>query len=148
MHRDGGEVQRSLDDRKVLREGEFGKQQPNSVVTIFVSYLPRRLHWQGLWASFAHHGDVLDTFIPAKLSRDGSGFGFVRFTNIVDAQRAITRLDGFKLFGNRLSVSIAKYNVRSQYWKKIQSSKNVLDLPSPKIIKDCSLGCVQSPVEV
>ncbi|KAL4387375.1 hypothetical protein GQ457_09G025580 [Hibiscus cannabinus] len=37
----------------------------------------RELHWQGLWAAFAHHGDVKDAFILAKLNSDGIKLSFV-----------------------------------------------------------------------
>ncbi|KAK8675091.1 hypothetical protein V6N13_033161 [Hibiscus sabdariffa] len=33
--------------------------------TVFVHNLPEKMHWKGLWATFAHHGDV----IPMKRSR-------------------------------------------------------------------------------
>ncbi|KAK8550010.1 hypothetical protein V6N13_055566 [Hibiscus sabdariffa] len=76
------------------------------------------MHWQGLWASFAHHGEVVDSFIPSKRSRAGSMFGFVRFSNMTDAQRAIYKLDGFVLMRYRISVSLARFNPRTKFWKK------------------------------
>ncbi|KAL4271620.1 hypothetical protein GQ457_13G010870 [Hibiscus cannabinus] len=92
-----------------------GKGYPfsNDVVTVFVSNIPPIMHWQGLWASFAHHGEVVDSFIPSKRSRAGSRFGFVRFSNMTDAHRAISRLDGFFLMGYRISVSLARFNPRT-----------------------------------
>ncbi|KAL4333410.1 hypothetical protein GQ457_07G016410 [Hibiscus cannabinus] len=76
------------------------------------------MHWKGLWATFAHHGDVIDSFIPTKRRKSGRRFGFVRFASKADASRAISRLNGFILFGNKVSVSYAKYTSRSSFWRK------------------------------
>ncbi|KAL4379166.1 hypothetical protein GQ457_02G027130 [Hibiscus cannabinus] len=109
------------------REVKTGKESStrNDVTTVFVANIAPKLHWQGLWAAFAHHGEVVDTFIPMKRSRDGLRFGFVRFSNKGDALRAIVRLDDFVLFGSRISVSLARFNARSHYWRKAPS-KNLI----------------------
>ncbi|KAK8677014.1 hypothetical protein V6N13_142571 [Hibiscus sabdariffa] len=85
-----GKVQKNSSTREVRCSGNNGNQHLSGAVTVFVSNLPPRLHWQGLWAAFAHHGDVVDAFIPAKRSQDGNRFGFVRFANMNDAQRVIS----------------------------------------------------------
>ncbi|KAK8697344.1 hypothetical protein V6N13_113497 [Hibiscus sabdariffa] len=66
------------------------------------------MHWKGLWATFAHHGDVLDSFIPQKKSRSGKRFGSIRFATRTDAAMAIYRLNGFLLFGFRIYVAYAR----------------------------------------
>ncbi|MBA0752842.1 hypothetical protein Gogos_005572, partial [Gossypium gossypioides] len=45
-------------------------------------------------------------------------FGFVRFRSMTDARRAIGRLNGFVIMGNRLSVELAKYEGKRMIWKK------------------------------
>ncbi|KAK8675404.1 hypothetical protein V6N13_033471 [Hibiscus sabdariffa] len=87
--------------------------------TIFIHNLPEKMHWKGLWATFGHHGDVIDAFIPTKRSIRGRKFGFVRYASKTDADRAIARLNGFRLFGYRIEVSIAKFESRTSYWKKV-----------------------------
>ncbi|KAL4303527.1 hypothetical protein GQ457_10G010910 [Hibiscus cannabinus] len=89
----------------------------SQIVTLFVGNLPPSLHWRGLRHSFGHHGDVVDSFIANKRDRNGRRFGFVRFSNRRDANRALERLNGFRLFGWRISVSFAKYKDRTTYWK-------------------------------
>ncbi|KAL4367774.1 hypothetical protein GQ457_05G032850 [Hibiscus cannabinus] len=79
----------------------------------------RGLHWKGLWATFAHHGQVLDAFIPLKKTKEGKQFGLVRFSNRVDAQRAISRFNGLVLYRFRILVSLARFNVRDKFWKKV-----------------------------
>ncbi|KAL4353929.1 hypothetical protein GQ457_06G004130 [Hibiscus cannabinus] len=49
----------------------------NQVTTLFIHNLLEKMHWKGLWATFGHHGDVVDTFIPAKRSRKGKRFGLL-----------------------------------------------------------------------
>ncbi|KAL4347806.1 hypothetical protein GQ457_17G004690 [Hibiscus cannabinus] len=79
---------------------------------------------KGLWATFGHHGDVIDAFIPTKKSKSGRKFGFVRYASKANANRAISRLNGFTLFGYRVSVSLAKFR-RTSYWRKVNSDQNM-----------------------
>ncbi|KAK8603273.1 hypothetical protein V6N13_085464 [Hibiscus sabdariffa] len=87
-------------------------------VSLFVENLPPALHWQGLWFALGRHGIVVDAFIARKLSMRGKRFGFIRFANRWDALRAIERLDGFRLYGYRISVKMARFNIRTSYWKR------------------------------
>ncbi|KAH1115510.1 hypothetical protein J1N35_008888 [Gossypium stocksii] len=78
--------------------------------TVFVYNIPDSMHWKGLWALFRFHGNVVDAFIPAKRSMEGNRFGFVRFAKLVDAQRAISRLDGFVILGKKIWVKMARFS--------------------------------------
>ncbi|KAK8621855.1 hypothetical protein V6N13_097483 [Hibiscus sabdariffa] len=93
------------------------------IVTVYVANIPETLHRSGLRQTFGRHGDVLDSFIVGKQNKSGNRFVFVRFLNKVDAERTIERLNGFKLYGLRLSVSIARFKSRTSYWRNI--NKNV-----------------------
>ncbi|KAK8606858.1 hypothetical protein V6N13_052612 [Hibiscus sabdariffa] len=90
----------------------------NQVTTLFIHNLPKKMHWKGLWATFGHHGDVVDAFIPKKRSRKGKRFRFVRYSSREDAERAISRLNDFNLFAYRVSVAVAKFRSRTFYWRK------------------------------
>ncbi|KAL4284387.1 hypothetical protein GQ457_16G026650 [Hibiscus cannabinus] len=92
-------------------------------ITLFIDNLPERLHWQGLWLAFGRHGDVVDAFIATKRNKKGRRFGFVRFSKKIDADRAIERLNGFKLFGSKITVSVAKYNTRVAYWRRVRTGQ-------------------------
>ncbi|KAL4375895.1 hypothetical protein GQ457_02G040260 [Hibiscus cannabinus] len=85
-------------------EVKDGKQE---VTTLFVENIPATLHWKGLWFAFARHGDVVNVYIARKLSRGGKRFGFVRMKERIDAVKAIERLQGFVLYGSRLTVKLA-----------------------------------------
>ncbi|KAK8707435.1 hypothetical protein V6N13_058496 [Hibiscus sabdariffa] len=100
--------------------------------TIFIHNIPTRILWRGLWATFAHHGDMIDTFFPKKLSRSGKKFGFVCFTSRVDAYRAISRLNGFMLFGFKVSVFFARYNDRKLFSRKVQNGNETVSHQSKK----------------
>ncbi|KAG8495881.1 hypothetical protein CXB51_007510 [Gossypium anomalum] len=63
-------------------------------ITLFVYNIPLSMHWKGLWALSQYHGNVIDAFILEKKSKNGKRFGFVRFSKILDAQRAISRING------------------------------------------------------
>ncbi|KAK8647668.1 hypothetical protein V6N13_121397 [Hibiscus sabdariffa] len=96
------------------------KSQSSQVVTLFVENLPESLHWQGLWYAFGRHSDVVDAFIAKKTSRGGKRFGFMRYARMVDAERAVERLNGFALYGNKLFVTFAKFKTRQAFWRKVQ----------------------------
>ncbi|KAK8643660.1 hypothetical protein V6N13_012943 [Hibiscus sabdariffa] len=87
----------------------------------------------GKRGGFGGHGDIIDQFIASKLDRTGKRFGFARFSNRADANRAIERLNGFFLFCNRLSVTEVKYKGRSAYWRKLNPGKAQV-IPPRKVI--------------
>ncbi|KAK8546838.1 hypothetical protein V6N13_093880 [Hibiscus sabdariffa] len=89
--------------------------------SLYVENILKAMHWKGLGHVFARYGDVVDVFIARKLSRIGKLFGFVRFEKQEDANKAIERLNGFVLYGAKLSVSMAKYTGGRPKWiQKIQ----------------------------
>ncbi|KAK8695492.1 hypothetical protein V6N13_000651 [Hibiscus sabdariffa] len=81
------------------------------------------MHWKGLWHSFARHGEVVVAYIASKLSRGGKRFGFVRMGSKEDAERAVERLHGFRLYGSKLTVKLARdvQEKRGRFgaWKRI-----------------------------
>ncbi|KAK5803291.1 hypothetical protein PVK06_030936 [Gossypium arboreum] len=93
-------------------------------ITVFVFNIPATMHWKGLWALFSFHGNVVDAFIPKKKSKSGKRFGFVRFSNFKDALRAISRLNGFVILGNKIWVKIARFKERRHIWRKVSPHGN------------------------
>lgn len=73
-----------------------------NVVTLFVYNILMTIHWKGLWTLFRYHGNVVDAFIPTRKSKKGRRYVFMRFNNGRDAQRVITKLNGFILVENRI----------------------------------------------
>ncbi|KAK8707429.1 hypothetical protein V6N13_058490 [Hibiscus sabdariffa] len=101
-----------------FKRREGGNTGTGEIVTLYVGNLPEKLHWSGLRQAFGRHGDIVDSYIAKKVNREGKRFGFVRYSNRIDINRAIERLDGFKLYGYRLSVSFAKFKTITSFWRK------------------------------
>ncbi|KAK8674571.1 hypothetical protein V6N13_032680 [Hibiscus sabdariffa] len=97
----------------------MGGSEGSNVISLFVQNLPPKLHWSGLRQVFGRQGDIVDSFIARKLDKTGKRFGFVRFSNRVEADRAIERLDGF-----RLLVAKTKFQVRTKFWRKVSQENN------------------------
>ncbi|PPS09552.1 hypothetical protein GOBAR_AA11091 [Gossypium barbadense] len=85
-----------------------------SYITVFVFNIPMTMHWKGLWTLFSYHRKVVDAFIPEKTSKSRKRFGFIRFSNFLDAKRAITRL-----------------NDKSGRWEKRKSGRGTYDVEMP-----------------
>ncbi|KAL4312316.1 hypothetical protein GQ457_01G010310 [Hibiscus cannabinus] len=111
------------------------------IITLYVGNLPQKLHWSGLRQAFGRHGDLVDSYIANKVNREGKRFGFVRYSNKVDASRAIERLNGFKLYGYRLLVSFARFNARTSFWRR----KRTISDPNRQTRRNISNGRSQDP---
>ncbi|MFQ6657571.1 hypothetical protein Gotur_027887 [Gossypium turneri] len=72
------------------------------VISVYVPNLPSCFHWKGPWKISEFHSKVLDSFIPNKRHRKGLRFGLVRFASIVDDKRAISKLNGFCIYGSKV----------------------------------------------
>ncbi|KAL4347478.1 hypothetical protein GQ457_17G001450 [Hibiscus cannabinus] len=107
---DKGDVAEKAKNDDRIAEKAKADNGNKEVISLFVENLPEKLHWKGLWFSFARHGDVVSVYIAKKKSRGGKRFGFIRMKNLVEAKRVMERLDGFTLYGSRLSVKRARDN--------------------------------------
>ncbi|KAH1072500.1 hypothetical protein J1N35_024828 [Gossypium stocksii] len=94
---------------------------------MFVSNIPASMHWKGLWALFSYHGKVVDVFIPEKKSKRGRRFGFVHYTNYLDARRVISRLNGFVILGSRIWVKVARFKGRRAIWRRAFKQRNSMN---------------------
>ncbi|KAL4333815.1 hypothetical protein GQ457_07G003280 [Hibiscus cannabinus] len=93
--------------RGIVGEEPLRVDSDQSVWTLFVHNIADRLHWKGVWQVFDRHGVVVDVFIPHRRSRAGRRFGFVCMASKEDVDRVIECLNGFWLYGARVSVSLA-----------------------------------------
>ncbi|KAK8694616.1 hypothetical protein V6N13_072163 [Hibiscus sabdariffa] len=101
-----------------LRFRNRENQRSRGVFMLFISNLPTKLHWTGLRQTFGRHDDLVDAYVANKKDKQGRRFGFFRFSNQRDADRALERLNGFHLYGFKLRVMIARFNIRTTYWKR------------------------------
>ncbi|XVF35207.1 hypothetical protein REPUB_Repub18cG0125600 [Reevesia pubescens] len=95
------------------------RSQNDAISTVFVNHIPPRAHWRWLWNIFNHHGHVVDVFIPRKRSGMGHRFGFVRFGSKMDVANALRSLNGAWLLDFKLSVNMARFNPRAEFWRKV-----------------------------
>jgi len=68
--------------------------------TIIVRNLPLDAAWQGLKERFSHAGDVKYAEMKER------GVGLVRFSNERDAERAVSMMDGQRVDGGNINVSL------------------------------------------
>ncbi|KAK8576450.1 hypothetical protein V6N13_032372 [Hibiscus sabdariffa] len=98
-----------------------GTRRGRQVITIYVNNIAEKLHWKGLWLAFSRHGEVLDAFIANKRNKEGKKFGFVRTSSKADANRMVERMNNFRLFGSKTIVSLARFQTRQSFWRRVRS---------------------------
>ena len=99
--------------------------------TVFVDNLPQNLDRFGLKGIFNRGGNVSDSYIPSKVGRLRTRFGFVRFQNEIDAVNSILRLNGAIIRGSRIRVSRATFE-RGGVWCGVKPSKVWSEIKSKK----------------
>ncbi|GKD66763.1 RNA-directed DNA polymerase, eukaryota, nucleotide-binding alpha-beta plait domain protein [Tanacetum coccineum] len=60
--------------------------------SIFVTNFPDSVNSRDLWNKCSVYGTVVDVFIPAKLSKAGKRFSFVRFINVFNLDHLVENL--------------------------------------------------------
>ncbi|KAH7848025.1 hypothetical protein Vadar_032983 [Vaccinium darrowii] len=112
----------------VRRAGNQRLGNESDLFTLFVDNIPlaRNLSW--LETLFSNYGIVKGSFIPAKRSKRGSKFGFVRFDCSVSAAVAISRANGLEVEGYFLFVKKARFDlVNKRRSNTVDSSKPIED---------------------
>ncbi|KAH7858174.1 hypothetical protein Vadar_020824 [Vaccinium darrowii] len=82
--------------------------------TLFVDNIPPAKNLSWLETLFSNYGIVRGSFIPAKRSKRGSKFGFVRFDCSVSAAVAISRANGLEVEGYFLFVKKARFDLENK----------------------------------
>lgn len=75
---------------------------------LFVRNLPYTAEEEDLMDLFSAYGQILEVHMPLDDTKRRKGFGFVLFKNTVDAQAALSALNGFAFQGRLLHVFFAK----------------------------------------
>ncbi|CAO2815926.1 unnamed protein product [Amaranthus hypochondriacus] len=79
-------------------------------VSLFVDGIPKRLALAELRKMFEEAGIVSDVYISGKKRLNKNvNFAFVRYRSVMEAKKAIQLLDGKDVYGNKLGVSMAKF---------------------------------------
>jgi RNA recognition motif-containing protein len=64
---------------------------------IFVGRIPREFNLEHIIPIFEKIGTIYELRLLMDFSRSNRGFGFVRYTTVEDAQKAVRTLDNFKI---------------------------------------------------
>ncbi|CAO2825219.1 unnamed protein product [Amaranthus hypochondriacus] len=87
-----------------------GLDSQKGVVTLFIDGISNTTTLTDIRALFEKYGVVNDVYISGKHRKNkNEGFGFVRYTDSLEASTAIKQLDGYCINGGNLRVSMAKY---------------------------------------
>jgi len=79
------------------------------MMNIFIGNLSHQTQVDNLRQAFEGHGQVATAnIIKDKFSGESKGFGFVEMPSQVEAEAAITNLNGTQLDGRTLTVNVAK----------------------------------------
>lgn len=79
----------------------------NNCVTFFFTNFPEEVKCKELWLTFARFGRVGDVFIPSKRDKRCKCFGFVRFRDVLEAQRLQRVLGDVWLGTYKLKVNLS-----------------------------------------
>ncbi|KAH7841799.1 hypothetical protein Vadar_034492 [Vaccinium darrowii] len=90
------------------------ERDKSELFTLFVDNIPDSKNQSWLKILFSNYGIVKDSFIPAKRSKRGSRFGFVRFDCSVSAGVAISRANGLEVEGYYLFVKKASFDLENK----------------------------------
>ncbi|GJS59118.1 nucleotide-binding alpha-beta plait domain-containing protein [Tanacetum coccineum] len=77
--------------------------------SIYVTNFPKHFTFRDLWKECQEFGRVIDAFIPAKRSKSGNRFGFLRFIHIKDVDRLVRNLCTIWMGGLRLHANVARF---------------------------------------
>ncbi|KAK9060630.1 hypothetical protein SSX86_021336 [Deinandra increscens subsp. villosa] len=104
--------------------------------TIFVTNFPVTISRQGLWETCSLAGQVVDLFIPNRLSAKGKRFAFVRFAKSSDLRSLINKVrslwvGSYRLFADETRFKRGEgYGIRNSVaGKEPMSSSSVKDIP-------------------
>ena len=85
-----------------------GKKAPD-LCNLIVNYLPYNVSESVLAKIFSEYGEIAASkIIKDKVSKNSLGYGFVKFVDATCASDAIAHLNGYKLNGKVLKVSVAR----------------------------------------
>nr|GEY33961.1 RNA-directed DNA polymerase, eukaryota, nucleotide-binding alpha-beta plait domain protein [Tanacetum cinerariifolium] len=92
--------------------------------SICVTNFPDYTNVKELWRLCSQYGNVIDSFIPNRRSKNGKRFGFVRFIKSANADRLVDNLCTIWIGRFKLYVNVARFN-RPPMNKGNQSQANI-----------------------
>ncbi|KAG7378426.1 putative RNA-binding protein 19 [Phytophthora pseudosyringae] len=105
---DDGDEENDAADKKDAPSGEAEAEDDKPTARLFVRNLPFTAVEEDLEALCSTYGPVEEVHMPLDDTRRRKGYGFVLFRTTVDAQAALTTLNGMAFQGRRLHVIFAR----------------------------------------
>ncbi|GKE46064.1 nucleotide-binding alpha-beta plait domain-containing protein, partial [Tanacetum coccineum] len=93
--------------------------------SIYVTNFPESYSAKELFHVCKQYGHVVDSFIPAKKSKDGKRFGFVRFINVFNVDRLVGNLCTIWVNRLKLHANLARFQRDPLSTKKVPEKKIV-----------------------
>ena len=85
------------------------RQWHDHLHSVFIENLPFDMIAGHLRDEFAPFGNVIDTYIPNKVTRSGKKYGYFIFKSIDEGEKDIQSTHGKDLSGNLISVNRTKF---------------------------------------
>nr|GFB62555.1 nucleotide-binding alpha-beta plait domain-containing protein [Tanacetum cinerariifolium] len=92
--------------RSISKEDDLAKIS----TSIFITNFPEACSTKELFIACKQYGHVVDSFIPAKRSKAGKRFGFVRFINVFNEERLVNNLCTVWIDRCKLQANIARFH--------------------------------------
>ncbi|KAJ4843861.1 hypothetical protein Tsubulata_036661 [Turnera subulata] len=98
------------------------------VTSLYIENPPTGWSAVQVFQNLSKYGEVVDVFLPAKVTKTGKRFGFVRYRNGVDLQRILFDLNRFQVEGGALRANIARDRVQS-VWRVTKAQPKGVTIP-------------------
>ncbi|KNA23548.1 hypothetical protein SOVF_023870 [Spinacia oleracea] len=86
----------------------LGKPKDYDDTNLYIGYLPPNLDDDGLIRLFTPFGEIaMAKVIKDRVTQLSKGYGFVKYSNIEQANTAITSMNGYRLDGRTIAVRVA-----------------------------------------
>ena len=116
---------------------KYGSRIGPSGANVFVYHIPSDMDDEGLQKLFSPFGMILSTKVKEvltsylqvyrdKATKESRGFGFVSFSTVVEAEKAIQQMNGYLINGKHLKVQKKKEKYVS--WSYSAIHDNSIDL--------------------
>ncbi|KAJ4835270.1 hypothetical protein Tsubulata_040512 [Turnera subulata] len=114
----------------------------NEILNLYVENIPLRWTPMDLHLILAKFGDILDVYIPTKLSKLGRRFSFVRFKKPANLQSLITHINSISADEEHLSASLA----RGKKDKTFQPTRNTHQNPHHLAKRDTNNAFIKNNI--
>ncbi|KAK2447937.1 heterogeneous nuclear ribonucleoprotein Q [Trifolium repens] len=103
--REGGKVYQN--GRNFSKKGN--RIMEGEVTTLYFTNFPDHLTVADLWEKFACFWRVDEVYIPSKLDRKGNRFGFVRFWEVQNVEKLLSKIEGIWFDTYKLRANLAMH---------------------------------------